>query len=154
MWVDFHKILAKHLYAFNMFLLVRIRLILTVVKFVCDVWMMACIKQLIWYTKNKNIVYVMLLSLHYLKSFHLFSRKPLNFKNTKTNFVRSSTNAGKTQQSYMACCNRWGKEENIQNNRVRERNVKFFSRCMKMPALEWYECVIFHSTNVDQIYSK
>ena len=92
MWVDFHKILAKHLYAFNMFLLVRIRLILTVVKFVCDVWMMACIKQLIWYTKNKNIVYVMLLSLHYLKSFHLFSRKPLNFKNTKTNFVRSSTN--------------------------------------------------------------
>ena len=87
--------------------------------------------------RNKYIVYVMFLSLHYLMSFRLFEKKSLNFKNTKTNFVRSSTNAGKTQQSYMACCNRWGKE-NIQNNRVRERNVKFFSRCMKMPALEWY----------------
>ena len=76
--------------------------------------------------RNKYIVYVMFLSLHYLMSFRLFEKKSLNFKNTKTNFVRSSTNAGKTQQSYMACCNRWGKEENIQNNRVRERNVKFF----------------------------
>ena len=80
--------------------------------------------------RNKYIVYVMFLSLHYLMSFHLFEKNFLNFKNTKTNFVRSSTNAGKTQQSYMACCNRWGKE-NIQNNRVRERNVRFFLSAWK-----------------------
>ena len=42
--------------------------------------------------RNKYIVYVMFLSLHYLMSFHLFEKKFLNFKNTKTNFVRSSTN--------------------------------------------------------------
>ena len=133
MWVDFHKILAKHLYAFNMFLLVRIRLILTVVKFVCDVWMMACIKQLIWYTKNKNIVYVIFLSLHYLKSLRLFWTKTFELQNTK-----------RYQKTYCSKHNNhtWhvviDEAENIQNNRVRERNVKFFSKCMKMPALKWY----------------
>ena len=138
MWVDFHKILAKHLYAFNMFRFVSIRYDID-----CCEECLPCVDdgmhQAIYLLYEINILFT-LCFFRYITwcRFVFFEKKSLNFKNTKTNFVRSSTNAGKTQQSYMACCNRWGKEENIQNNRVRERNVKFFSRCMKMPALEWY----------------
>ena len=133
MWVDFHKILAKHLYAFNMFRFVSIRYDID-----CCEECLPCVDdgmhQAIYLLYEIKILFTLYFFRYITWSlFVFFWTKTFELQNTR-----------RYQKTYCSKHNNhtWhvviDEAENIQNNRVRERNVKFFSKCMKMPALKWY----------------
>ena len=119
MWVDFHNSCKTSLrIQYVSFRMYTIYWLLWSMFAVCEWWHAS---SNICYTKNKNIVYVIFLSLHYLKYVRLFCRKTFELQNTK-----------RYQKTYCSKHNihTWHVEideaENIQNNRVREGMLNFF----------------------------